>query len=156
MDGTQRAALVAGATRGAGRAVAVELARAGFFVYATGRSTREGRSEIDRPDPARPRRERRQRERTGAAASRAGGLLEDAVRRCAGRAHHTPAYTPFFAMASALVTDVGRPLPHSSIVVREYGFPTVLGTGSATARIKDGDEVAVDGVKGIVLLAEAD
>lgn len=38
----------------------------------------------------------------------------------------TPAYTPFFAMASALVTDVGRPLPHSSIVAREYGFPTVL------------------------------
>jgi NAD(P)-dependent dehydrogenase (short-subunit alcohol dehydrogenase family) len=33
-------ALVAGATRGAGRAIAVELARAGFFVYATGRSNR--------------------------------------------------------------------------------------------------------------------
>ena len=50
MDGTQRVALVAGATRGAGRAIAVELARAGFFVYATGRSSREGRSEIDRPE----------------------------------------------------------------------------------------------------------
>jgi NAD(P)-dependent dehydrogenase (short-subunit alcohol dehydrogenase family) len=33
-------ALVAGATRGAGRAIAVELARAEFFVYATGRSGR--------------------------------------------------------------------------------------------------------------------
>jgi NAD(P)-dependent dehydrogenase (short-subunit alcohol dehydrogenase family) len=44
-------ALVAGATRGAGRAIAVELARAGFFVYATGRSSRvSGRSEIDRPE----------------------------------------------------------------------------------------------------------
>ena len=44
-------ALVAGATRGAGRAIAVELARAGAFVYATGRSSREsGRSEIDRPE----------------------------------------------------------------------------------------------------------
>ena len=32
-------ALVAGATRGAGRAIAVELARAGFFVYATGRGS---------------------------------------------------------------------------------------------------------------------
>jgi NAD(P)-dependent dehydrogenase (short-subunit alcohol dehydrogenase family) len=42
---------VAGATRGAGRAIAVELARAGFFVYATGRSSRvSGRSEIDRPE----------------------------------------------------------------------------------------------------------
>ena len=44
-------ALVAGATRGAGRAIAVELARAGFFVYATGRSSRSsGPSEIGRPE----------------------------------------------------------------------------------------------------------
>jgi NAD(P)-dependent dehydrogenase (short-subunit alcohol dehydrogenase family) len=42
-------ALVAGATRGAGRAIAVELARAGFYVYATGRSSRTtGPSEIGR------------------------------------------------------------------------------------------------------------
>ena len=46
-----KVALVAGATRGAGRAFAVELARAGAHVYATGRSSREsGRSEIDRPE----------------------------------------------------------------------------------------------------------
>ncbi|WP_058304422.1 SDR family oxidoreductase [Gorillibacterium timonense] len=44
-------ALVAGATRGAGRAIAVELARAGAFVYATGRSSRkEGPSDINRPE----------------------------------------------------------------------------------------------------------
>jgi NAD(P)-dependent dehydrogenase (short-subunit alcohol dehydrogenase family) len=42
---------VAGATRGAGRAIAVELARAGLYVYATGRSSRAaGRSEIGRPE----------------------------------------------------------------------------------------------------------
>jgi NAD(P)-dependent dehydrogenase (short-subunit alcohol dehydrogenase family) len=46
-----RVGLVAGATRGAARAIAVELARAGAFVYATGRSSREhGRSEIGRPE----------------------------------------------------------------------------------------------------------
>ena len=46
-----KVALVAGATRGAGRAIAVELARAGAFVYATGRSSRaSGRSELDRPE----------------------------------------------------------------------------------------------------------
>ncbi|HJW58242.1 MAG TPA: SDR family NAD(P)-dependent oxidoreductase, partial [Actinomycetota bacterium] len=54
MDGEDKAprvALVAGATRGAGRAIAVELARAGFHVYATGRSSRTaGRSEIGRPE----------------------------------------------------------------------------------------------------------
>ncbi|MEJ7795412.1 MAG: SDR family oxidoreductase [Nocardioides sp.] len=46
-----RVALVTGATRGAGRAIAVELGRAGAHVYATGRSSRVGgRSEIDRPE----------------------------------------------------------------------------------------------------------
>ena len=50
-DRDVRVALVAGATRGAGRAIAVELARAGLFVYATGRSSRvSGRSEIGRPE----------------------------------------------------------------------------------------------------------
>jgi short chain dehydrogenase len=47
----QRVAVVAGATRGAGRGIAVELARAGLYVYATGRSSRaSGRSEIGRPE----------------------------------------------------------------------------------------------------------
>ncbi|WP_432934145.1 SDR family oxidoreductase [Microbispora sp. CA-135349] len=41
-------ALVAGATRGAGRGIAVELGTAGATVYVTGRSTREHRSEMDR------------------------------------------------------------------------------------------------------------
>ena len=46
-----RVGLVAGATRGAGRAIAVELARAGFYVYATGRSSRTtGPSEMGRPE----------------------------------------------------------------------------------------------------------
>ncbi|CAN5524984.1 SDR family oxidoreductase [soil metagenome] len=47
---TGKVALVAGATRGAGRAIAVELGRAGATVYATGRSTRTSRSEYDRPE----------------------------------------------------------------------------------------------------------
>lgn len=56
VDRTDRAlqgkvALVAGATRGAGRAIAVELCRAGAFVYATGRSSRlTGPSDMDRPE----------------------------------------------------------------------------------------------------------
>jgi NAD(P)-dependent dehydrogenase (short-subunit alcohol dehydrogenase family) len=43
-------ALVSGATRGGGRGIAVALGEAGATVYATGRSTRAGRSEIDRPE----------------------------------------------------------------------------------------------------------
>jgi NAD(P)-dependent dehydrogenase (short-subunit alcohol dehydrogenase family) len=50
-DQDVRVALVAGATRGAGRAIAVELGRAGRFVYATGHSSRvSGPSEIGRPE----------------------------------------------------------------------------------------------------------
>jgi NAD(P)-dependent dehydrogenase (short-subunit alcohol dehydrogenase family) len=48
LDG--RIALVAGATRGAGRGTAVALGEAGATVYCTGRSTRERRSEYDRPE----------------------------------------------------------------------------------------------------------
>jgi NAD(P)-dependent dehydrogenase (short-subunit alcohol dehydrogenase family) len=43
-------ALVAGATRGAGRGIAVSLGEAGATVYCTGRSTRAARSEYDRPE----------------------------------------------------------------------------------------------------------
>lgn len=66
----------------------------------------------------------------------------------------TPAWTPLFAMASAVVTDIGGPLSHSSIVAREYGIPAVLGTGVATRRITNGQLVTVDGTAGQVLLAE--
>jgi NAD(P)-dependent dehydrogenase (short-subunit alcohol dehydrogenase family) len=47
---TDQIALVAGGTRGAGRAIAIELGGAGATVYVTGRSTRAGRSELDRPE----------------------------------------------------------------------------------------------------------
>jgi NAD(P)-dependent dehydrogenase (short-subunit alcohol dehydrogenase family) len=61
----RRVALVAGATRGAGRAIAVELARAGLYVYATGRSSRAtGPSEIGRGETI---------EETGDLISAAGG-----------------------------------------------------------------------------------
>ena len=45
-----RVALVTGATRGAGRGIAIELGAAGATVYVTGRSTRAKRSEVDRPE----------------------------------------------------------------------------------------------------------
>ncbi|MFG2603630.1 SDR family oxidoreductase [Streptomyces sp. NPDC048514] len=45
-----KVALVAGATRGAGRGIAVELGAAGATVYVSGRSTRAHRSEYDRPE----------------------------------------------------------------------------------------------------------
>jgi NAD(P)-dependent dehydrogenase (short-subunit alcohol dehydrogenase family) len=47
---TGKVALVAGATRGAGRGTAVSLGEAGATVYCTGRTTGERRSEYDRPE----------------------------------------------------------------------------------------------------------
>lgn len=64
----------------------------------------------------------------------------------------TPAWTSLFAMASAVVTDVGGPLSHSSIVAREYGIPAVLGTGVATQRIASGQRIRVDGDAGTVTI----
>jgi len=66
----------------------------------------------------------------------------------------TPAWTPLFARASAIVTDIGGPLSHSSIVAREYGLPAVLATGIGTRRIKDGQTITVDGTAGLVTLRE--
>jgi pyruvate,water dikinase len=66
----------------------------------------------------------------------------------------TPAWTSLFAMAAAVVTDVGGPLSHSSIVAREYGIPAVLGTGVATRRIRSGQPLRVDGDAGTVQLLD--
>ena len=68
----------------------------------------------------------------------------------------TPAWTPLFAMASAVVTDIGGPLSHGSIVAREYGIPAVMGTGVATRRIQSGQTITVDGTKGEVILETSD
>ncbi len=64
----------------------------------------------------------------------------------------TPAWTPLFVRAAAVVTDVGGPLSHGSIVAREYGIPAVLGTGTATETIRSGQEITVDGSEGRVYL----
>ncbi|MBN1872677.1 MAG: hypothetical protein JXA33_00470, partial [Anaerolineae bacterium] len=66
----------------------------------------------------------------------------------------TPAWTPLFAMAAAVVTDVGGPLSHGSIVAREYNIPAVMGTGVATRRIKNGQTITIDGSAGTVTLLE--
>ncbi len=65
----------------------------------------------------------------------------------------TPAWTPLFALAAGVVTDVGGPLSHSSIVAREYRIPAVLGTGVATERLHTGQNVTVDGDAGTVTLS---
>src|SRR5258705_2215718 len=80
-----KVALVAGATRGAGRGIAVQLGAAGATVYVTGRTTRSERSEMNRPETI---------EETAALVDAAGGrgiavqvdhLIPDEVRALVAR-----------------------------------------------------------------------
>jgi pyruvate,water dikinase len=66
-----------------------------------------------------------------------------------------PAWTPLFARAAAVVTDVGSPAAHASIIAREYGIPAVVGCVDATSRLRDGMVVVVDGGTGNVEAAQA-
>lgn len=67
----------------------------------------------------------------------------------------TPAWTPLFALASAVVTDIGGPLSHSSIIAREYGIPAVMATGEATRHIYTGQVITVDGSTGKVTIGSS-
>jgi phosphohistidine swiveling domain-containing protein len=62
----------------------------------------------------------------------------------------TPAWTPLFGIAGAVVTDSGGLLSHPAIAAREYGIPAVVGAGTATLRIPDGALITVDGAAGTV------
>lgn len=61
-----------------------------------------------------------------------------------------PPWTPLFATAAAVVTDTGGVLSHCAVVAREYRIPAVVGVGRATATIRDGQMVEVDGDAGLV------
>lgn len=66
----------------------------------------------------------------------------------------TPAWTPLFASAGAVITDIGGPLSHSSIVAREYGIPAIMAVSAATHMIQSGQMVTVDGGAGTVTVHE--
>lgn len=62
----------------------------------------------------------------------------------------TPEWMPAFAVAAGLVTDTGGPLSHSSIVVREFGIPAIMGAQGATSSIVDGQVITIDGSQGVI------
>ena len=64
----------------------------------------------------------------------------------------SPAWAPIFSKIRATVTDVGGVMSHAAIVAREYGLPAVVGTGRATAAIRTGQTIRVDGSEGTVTL----
>jgi pyruvate,water dikinase len=63
-----------------------------------------------------------------------------------------PSWAPIFRKIRAAVSDIGGSMSHAAIVAREYGLPAVVGTGTATQRIADGQRIRVDGGTGIVTI----
>jgi pyruvate,water dikinase len=64
----------------------------------------------------------------------------------------SPSWAPAFTKIAGCITDVGGAMCHAAIVCREYGLPTVVGTGSGTRTIKNGDTIKLDGDQGIVTI----
>jgi len=65
-----------------------------------------------------------------------------------------PTWAPIFQKIAGAVSDIGGSMSHAAIVAREFGLPAVVGTGSATSRIKDGQRIRVDGGRGVVTIIE--
>ena len=63
-----------------------------------------------------------------------------------------PPWVPMFSIAGAVVSDVGGVMSHCAIVAREFNIPAVVGTVDGTTRIKTGQVITVDGIKGDVYL----
>jgi phosphohistidine swiveling domain-containing protein len=65
-----------------------------------------------------------------------------------------PDTAAYAARAAGIVERRGGMLVHGAIVAREHGIPCVTGVEGATARIRDGENITVDGHLGIVVLEE--
>jgi phosphohistidine swiveling domain-containing protein len=66
--------------------------------------------------------------------------------------HTSPDWTPLFSLTAGVVTEIGGTLSHAAIVAREYQIPAVMGVAGATRRIRNGQNLLVDGNAGKVYL----
>jgi phosphohistidine swiveling domain-containing protein len=60
------------------------------------------------------------------------------------------AWMMVFRRAGAIVADTGSVLSHTAIVAREFALPAVVAAANATSSLVDGEEVTVDGSRGVV------
>ena len=65
-----------------------------------------------------------------------------------------PTWAPVFQKIAGAVSDIGGSMSHAAIVAREYALPAVVGTGTATSRIRDGQRIRVDGGRGVVTILQ--
>jgi len=102
---------------------------------------------------------------TGASSGRARGPVR-VVRELSGLAEvrpgevlvtptTDPGWSSVFPLLSGLVTETGGMLSHGALLAREYGLPAVLAVPGATAVLRTGEEVEVDGSRGRVRRVEA-
>lgn len=63
-------------------------------------------------------------------------------------------WSPLFLVAGGVITELGGPLSHASIVAREFGIPAVVNVKRATSVLRTGDRVELDGEHGTVRLIE--
>ena len=63
-------------------------------------------------------------------------------------------WTPVYNLINGVVLDSGASLSHAAIVGREYNIPVVVQTREATKKLKDGQQVRVDGNRGAVWIIE--
>jgi phosphohistidine swiveling domain-containing protein len=61
-----------------------------------------------------------------------------------------PGWTPLFLTAGGLVMEMGGANSHGAVVAREYGIPAVVGVPEATSTITTGQQLTVDGTRGVV------
>lgn len=63
-----------------------------------------------------------------------------------------PAWTPLFSIAAAVITETGGPASHAAIVAREYKIPAIMAIPRVTQILKMGQDVMIDGNRGLVIL----
>jgi pyruvate,water dikinase len=61
-----------------------------------------------------------------------------------------PGWTPLFLTAGGVVLEMGSLLSHGAVIAREYGLPAVVNIDGATRRLRTGQEITVDGSRGLV------
>jgi len=59
-------------------------------------------------------------------------------------------WAPLFLAAAGVVTELGGPLSHAAIILREYAVPAVVNVTNATRALQEGDWIRVDGDAGTV------